>query len=199
MTRALAMLALLLLAGCRTSTVTLLDGEAGNPAGAVAVIDPKSGEDRALIATAGSRARVNGARSRVQAGDAAAAEAANRDVLDTLPRPALRFVLNFLEGSTTLAPESVAVGQQLIDEIRDRGSAVDVQIEGHTDREGSTTDNDRLSRQRALAARDALVAEGLIPQETRVVGRGERAPLAGHATDDGVADPANRRVEVVVR
>jgi len=31
------------------------------------------------------------------------------------------------------------------------------------------------------------------------VGRGERAPLQGHETADNIEEPANRRVEVVVR
>ena len=44
-----------------------------------------------------------------------------------------------------------------------------------------------------------LVGLGLDTDITRTVGRGERAPLLGHATADNVEDPANRRVEVVVR
>jgi flagellar motor protein MotB len=44
-----------------------------------------------------------------------------------------------------------------------------------------------------------LVKLGLNTEITRTVGRGEYAPVPGHATEEGVADPVNRRVEVVVR
>jgi outer membrane protein OmpA-like peptidoglycan-associated protein len=193
------LLPLLLATGCASSHVTLLNGEGDNPVGGVAVIDPKTGDDVRLIETAGTRASVNGATARLSPGDPAAVERRYAALLDALPRPPRRFILMFPEGSTTLTAESLPDRQLLIDEIRTRGAGVDVQIEGHSDRVGSDEDNDRLSTERARAARDMLAAEGLIPADSRFVGRGERSPRPGHATADGVADPANRRVEIVVR
>ncbi len=190
---------LMLVTGCASSTVTLLDGEPGSPVGAVAVVDPKSGADVKLIETAGTSARVNGASASLRPGDPAKAEARYAALFEAMPRPPRRFILQFPEGSTSLTAESLPERQQLIDEIRARGPGVDVQIEGHSDRVGSDADNDRLSAERARAARDMLAAEGLIPANSRFVGRGERAPVPGHATADGVEDPANRRVEIVVR
>ena len=45
--------------------------------------------------------------------------------------------------------------------------------------------------------RDDLVKLGVAPGQIQVAGRGEREPLV--ATDDEVAEPRNRRVEISVR
>jgi outer membrane protein OmpA-like peptidoglycan-associated protein len=189
----------LAVAGCASSTVTLLNGEGTNPVGAVAVLDPKTGDDVRVIDTAGTSVAVDGASARVRSTDAAAAEARYAALLAGLPEPPVRFILYFPEGSTNITPESVIVRDALFAEIKRRGPGVAVQIEGHTDRVGDAADNVILSKRRADAARDMLVGLGLDTDITRTVGRGERAPLPGHATADNVEDPANRRVEVVVR
>lgn len=191
--------ALLLLAGCATSTVTLLDGEGDNPPGAVVVLDPDTGEDVRMIDTAGTSAALKGREAKMRSRKAAKAERRYGTLLAGIPEPPRRFILVFPEGSTTISPESIPVRDALFAEIKRRGDGVAVQIEGHTDRVGDAADNDRLSLERARAARDLLVAQGLDAGITRTVGRGERAPVPGHATADDVEDPVNRRVEVVVR
>ncbi len=197
--RAAALGLALLAGGCASSSVVLLNGEGGNPVGGVAVIDPKTGEDIQMIDRAGGRMIVADGRRSMRAMDAAAAEKKYGALLADLPEPPKTFVLYFPEASTTLAPESIATRDALLAEVARRGAGVDVQIEGHTDRVGDAADNDVLSRQRAQAALALLVPLGLSNNITRVVGRGERAPVAGHATADGVEDPVNRRVEVIVR
>jgi outer membrane protein OmpA-like peptidoglycan-associated protein len=192
-------LPLLLLAGCATSTVTLLPGEAGNPVGAVAVVDAKTGEDVKIIDSAGSAAVVNGRSVAVTSEDPAAAEARNAELLAGLPAPPRRFILYFPTGSDDITPESIPERDRMLAEVKARGDGVSVQIEGHTDRTGGAARNLQLSKERADAARDMLVKLGLKTEFTRTVGRGEVAPVAGHATAEGVADPVNRRVEVVVR
>ena len=189
----------LVLTGCGGSTVTLLNGEGANPVGAVAIINPKTGDDVRVIDAAGTAVTVDGARTSVRSTDAAAAEARYAALLAGLPDPPVRFILYFPEGSTNITLASVPAREALFAEIKRRGAGVSVQIEGHTDRVGDAADNVRLSKQRADAARDMLVGLGLDTDITRTVGRGERAPLLGHATADNVEDPANRRVEVVVR
>lgn len=190
---------LLLLAGCATSTVTLLPGEAGNPVGAVAVIDGKTGDDVKIIDSAGSAAIVNGRRVSVTTDDPAVAEARNAELLGNLPAPPQRFILYFPTGSDEITAESVPERDRMLAEVKARGDGVSVQIEGHTDRTGGAARNLQLSKERADAARDMLVRLGLKTEITRTVGRGEVAPVPGHATAEGVADPVNRRVEVVVR
>lgn len=192
--RALIPVALLLaLGGCATAShVTLLPGEAGMPVGAVAVLDPKSETDLGVIdkenmgSTLGGKLQVRP----VKAGKYAA-------LTSVMPPPAHHFTLYFLEGSTTLAPGSEAVLNQMFAELTLRSGA-EVQIIGHTDTVGSEADNDRLSLKRATDIRDALVTNNhLSPAITAISGRGERELLV--RTADGVNEARNRRVEIVVR
>ena len=197
--RALAAVAVLALAGCASSTVVLLDNEGGRSPGAVAVIDPKTGKDVRLVDTTGNRVTVSGAQSRVRVLKPGVSEKRYSELLGYIPEPPVRFVLYFDVSAVDPSPESLPARDALFAEIKRRGPGVDVQIEGHTDRLGHEADNDRLSLERAVAARDMLVRFGLSQNITRIVGRGERDPVPGHVTADGVEDPANRRVEVVVR
>ena len=57
--------------------------------------------------------------------------------------------------------------------------------------------NMALSLRRANAVKDALVREGVPATAIAVVGRGESMPLV--QTADGVREPQNRRVEIVVQ
>ena len=68
---------------------------------------------------------------------------------------------------------------------------------GHTDRVGSVQSNDALSLQRARAVRESIIADGFDPNRITAAGRGERDPAV--PTDDEVAEPRNRRTEVIVR
>lgn len=70
-------------------------------------------------------------------------------------------------------------------------------VVAHTDRFGSVQANDALSLQRANAVRELFVAQGFNPALVEAVGRGERAPMV--ATEDEVAEPQNRRAEIIVR
>ncbi len=73
----------------------------------------------------------------------------------------------------------------------------EVIIIGHTDRVGSVAQNDALSLQRAERVRQVLLGLGIPADRVTAVGRGEREPLV--PTEDQVAEPRNRRVEVTVR
>ena len=64
-------------------------------------------------------------------------------------------------------------------------------IEGHTDSVGAYDSNVDLSRRRAQAVADYLVAQGVDRARLEVKGFGPDQPLAGR----GKADGANRRVE----
>ncbi len=73
----------------------------------------------------------------------------------------------------------------------------EIVITGHTDRQGSVADNDRLSLQRAQAVRALLIERGFAAELVQAIGRGEREPLL--ATEDEVVEPRNRRADVLVR
>ncbi|MES2781480.1 MAG: OmpA family protein [Pseudomonadota bacterium] len=65
---------------------------------------------------------------------------------------------------------------------------------GHTDRSGSDSYNDALSRSRAEAVSARMQAAGLSASALMVSGRGEAEPKV--STADGERNPTNRRVEI---
>jgi outer membrane protein OmpA-like peptidoglycan-associated protein len=188
---------LLLLAGCASSSeVGLLGGDDGKAEGSVAVTDAKSGADVATIDQPGAVATVGGTDANIRTMDAAAFEAANRDLLAGLPEAPRAFTLYFKENSVDLAPESEPLIPVILAEINRRPGA-DVQIIGHTDTMGSFEVNDGLSLRRAAEVTATLFALGLDKTIVRLAGRGEREPK--EATGDEVPSAINRRVELLVR
>lgn len=77
-----------------------------------------------------------------------------------------------------------------------RFNASDFSVTGHADRAGSEEYNTALSLRRAAVVRDALVALGYSADDISLGGRGESEPAV--ATADGVQEPANRRVEIIL-
>ena len=73
----------------------------------------------------------------------------------------------------------------------------EILVVGHTDRVGSVESNDKLSLQRANAIAALLRSAGLPAELVTAVGRGERQPLV--PTPDEVAEPRNRRAEIIIR
>ena len=71
-----------------------------------------------------------------------------------------------------------------------------VRIEGHTDNQGKAGSLERLSRDRAEAIRDYLVANGIERRRVTAAGFGPSKPVADNATPEGRV--ANRRVEIVI-
>jgi outer membrane protein OmpA-like peptidoglycan-associated protein len=178
------------LAGCASARVALLNAEApGGSAGAVAVLDPTTGAERGQLTEANTEASLDGAAVRPRP------LTANFDaLLAAMPAPAQVFTLYFVEGTTTLTPDSASTLEAL---RRVVAPTSDVQITGHTDTTGDAASNDKLSLDRAIEIRAALVADGLPVANARVTGRGQREPRV--PTGPGVREPANRRVEVIIR
>lgn len=116
--------------------------------------------------------------------------------LGALPDRPKSFLVYFLEGTDEFTAESRVEFQKILTELRERG-APDVVVIGHTDRLGNTQFNDKLSLQRAERVRSELVDLGIPVARIRTAGRGEREPLV--RTDDEIAEPRNRRVEINVR
>ena len=182
----------LLVAGCATTTVALLPGEAGAPVGAVAVLDAKSEAERGVLDQANTGATAGGRTVHARPVDPSRYAA----LTEALPPPPTHYTLYFQEGTTELAPGSDGEFNRMLAEVAQRPGA-EVQVTGHTDTLGSSEDNDELSRRRAREIRDALIGRGLDPATTRAAGRGERELLV--PTEDGVREDRNRRVEVIVR
>jgi outer membrane protein OmpA-like peptidoglycan-associated protein len=72
-----------------------------------------------------------------------------------------------------------------------------VEVAGHADRSGSPQYNQRLSQRRAEAVASELVSRGVNRSDIGVTAFGESRPLV--PTADGVREPQNRRVEIVLR
>ena len=119
-----------------------------------------------------------------------------KDALNAQPTPPVHFLLYFVTGTTDLTPKSLGLLPRILKTIGDRNS-VDLTVSGHTDRAGSTGYNHKLSLDRAEKVADLLVSRGVAPKIIEITSHGEGNPLV--RTADGVAEPKNRRVEVVVR
>lgn len=104
--------------------------------------------------------------------------------------------LEFPVGEATVGPEDYALLAKVQRAIRTFGSPM-VTIEGHTDSTGGEALNQRLSRQRAEAVRDYLVANQVLPVHRIIaVGRASHDPLASNETAEGRA--LNRRIDVIL-
>ncbi|WP_419897378.1 OmpA family protein [Roseomonas sp. USHLN139] len=78
-----------------------------------------------------------------------------------------------------------------------RVQATRIEVAGHADRSGSPQYNQRLSQRRADAVAAELVRLGVARSAISVQAFGESRPLV--PTADGVREPQNRRVEIVLR
>ncbi len=73
---------------------------------------------------------------------------------------------------------------------------VALELTGHADRSGPSASNLRSGRARAEAVRAFLAARGVPEAAMTVASHGESRPLI--ATADGVREPQNRRVEILI-
>lgn len=118
------------------------------------------------------------------------------EALSIQPLPPVKFLLYFQPDSTDLDQASAAVVPEILTAIILRESK-DIGVHGHSDRTGAAEKNLELSLRRAIAVESLLMQNGIPEEHLEVASHGEGNPLV--ATADGVAEPRNRRVEVVVR
>ena len=178
----------------RDETVVLLPGADGK-VGALTVIH--EGHQQTLDAPYAT-ARVQ-RQGQLEDGGRMAAEQVQQTfarALDAQPARPVRFILNFLGDSDEFTPESKLEIPKILKEIAGHPSP-EIIVVGHTDRVGSVTYNDGLSLRRAGRVRVQLEKIGIPSEQIQVAGRGEREPLV--PTEDEVAEPRNRRVEISVR
>jgi len=106
-----------------------------------------------------------------------------------------RYLVTFDLDQSTLTEQDRQVIAQAAEDYRQGGSP-QVSVTGYTDTSGSAAYNLELSQRRAAVVADELVREGVPATDIVTLGRGEEALLV--PTADGVREPRNRRVEIVV-
>jgi outer membrane protein OmpA-like peptidoglycan-associated protein len=117
------------------------------------------------------------------------------DALAALPPAPQRFTLFFAFDSDELTPESRVLMTEILQAVKTR-PAPDLVAVGHTDTIGSSASNFALGLKRATVVR-SLLAEAGLEVSVEVTTLGETDLLV--PTADEVAEPRNRRVEVVIR
>ena len=108
----------------------------------------------------------------------------------------ISFTLYFEHDSAKMTQESKNLLPEVLKTIKNRKST-EVYVMGHTDLVGTDAYNIQLSSRRANYVRDLLVSRGIKPSSLFVSYYGKARPLV--PTNDGVPEPNNRRVEVIVR
>jgi OOP family OmpA-OmpF porin len=113
------------------------------------------------------------------------------------PAPEAQTSLVFFDfNSAVLTPEARAIVRTAATNAR-RGTPTRIEVTGHADKSGPDAYNLRLSQRRAEAVQALLVSEGVGASNIGVAAKGEADPLV--PTPDGVREPQNRRVEIVIR
>ncbi|UYN97055.1 MAG: OmpA family protein [Enhydrobacter sp.] len=113
------------------------------------------------------------------------------------PAPAApSFMVFFDWDRSNLSQQALNTIKQAANAYKTKGNAR-ITATGHTDKSGPEAYNMALSLRRANAVKDALVRDGVPATAISVIGRGESQPLV--QTADGVREPQNRRVEIVIQ
>ncbi|MFZ5784775.1 MAG: OmpA family protein, partial [Pseudomonadota bacterium] len=115
------------------------------------------------------------------------------------PAPAVAppsFMVFFDWDRSNLSQQALNTIKQAAAAYKTKGQAR-ITATGHTDTSGPEAYNMALSLRRANAVKDALVRDGVPAQAITVIGMGEKGLLV--QTGDGVREPQNRRVEIVIQ
>jgi outer membrane protein OmpA-like peptidoglycan-associated protein len=119
-----------------------------------------------------------------------------KEALAAEPIPPVTFIVYFKTDASDLTTESLKTLSRVLEEIRVRKST-DIIVSGHTDTVGSAEKNQALSLKRAKVVADFILSKGVKPENIAVTYHGKGNPLI--PTTDGVSEPRNRRVEIMVR
>jgi len=102
--------------------------------------------------------------------------------------------IKFDVAKATIKPESMGTINYVVKMMTEHPE-LKFSVEGHTDSDGDTAANQKLSEARAKAVLDAMVKTGISTSRLKSKGHGETKPMSGNDTSEGKAQ--NRRVEFV--
>lgn len=106
------------------------------------------------------------------------------------------YLIYFDSGKSDLSVGAIGELDRAVGAYKERRDCcIRLVISGHTDRAGEVASNQQLSASRAEVARAYLISKGLPPEVLTMIALGESAPAV--QTADGVANPLNRRVEIL--
>lgn len=193
--RALAAVACVcvVLAGCASGGNVVLLPEKDGRQTAVSV---KQGEKEVILDQPYAAARTPSQGPRAYVATPQEVNTQFGQALAAQPARATSFTLYFVEGKDEFTEQSKQVVSTILTEIAQR-PVPDVLVIGHTDTVGSDQANDLLGQQRADIVRAALIRLGVPADDIRALSRGKRNLAV--PTASGVAEPLNRRVEIIVR
>jgi outer membrane protein OmpA-like peptidoglycan-associated protein len=101
----------------------------------------------------------------------------------------------FETGSDKINPQSYGTLKEIAAVLKEN-STLQVKIVGHTDSDGDNAANLTLSKKRAAAVKNTLVADfGIVAERMLTDGLGETKPVEPNSTAEGKAN--NRRVEFI--
>jgi OOP family OmpA-OmpF porin len=110
--------------------------------------------------------------------------------------PARSFLVFFDWNKAAITADGQRVIQQAAAAAK-AGNVARITATGHADRSGVDRYNQKLSERRAAAVKAELVKLGIPANQIVTIGKGETQPLV--PTADGVREPQNRRVEIVLQ
>jgi outer membrane protein OmpA-like peptidoglycan-associated protein len=190
----MASLILITLTACNRQSILLVPDQSGH----VGKAEVRTAAGIQTLETANDMTQTRGQAnppSAVTKADSAFIETTFKEALAVEPLPAQSFTLMFTTGDAELAADSIQEIPNIIAAIKER-SAISVSISGHTDATGSVQLNDALSLERARRVESLLVQQGIEPSLITVSSHGKGNPLV--PTPDGVPEPRNRRVVVII-
>jgi outer membrane protein OmpA-like peptidoglycan-associated protein len=182
-----------LLGACASGgTVVLLPEKDGRQT----AVSVKQGDKEVVLDQPYAAARTNAQGPRAYVATPQDVNAQFGPALAAQPARATKFTLYFVEGKDEFTEQSQQEVYRILTEIAQR-PVPDVLVIGHTDTVGNDQANDVLGQQRADIVRAALIRLGVPADDIHALSRGKRSLAV--PTANGVAEPLNRRVEIIVR
>jgi outer membrane protein OmpA-like peptidoglycan-associated protein len=176
--------------------VVLLPNENGSAGSSIVVTNAGGSQELTEANTAVNVERADAAPGKPFKMDRSQIQSLFQSTLSFIPTPEARFNLYFLLGGTELTPDSVATLPRIFESYKERHST-DVSIIGHTDTTGDSAANLRLGQARAEQIAKMIQALGV--DRTYIFTESHGANDLLVPTKENVAEPRNRRVEVIVR